>query len=141
MNRKWLWLIIAIVLGGGCGVETETERKQVATQSVSETIWAPNLYQAYKQNEVAADERFDGKTIIVTGVVDSIGKDIIGTPYVTLRTESFGSNLYSAWVQCMFADTAIEQLSQLRVGQEVKIKGKVSGYLVTVILRGCTLNP
>jgi len=46
-----------------------------------------------------------------------------------------------AQVQCMFADTAIAKLSHLQPGQSVKIKGRAEGYLMNVILRGCTIVP
>jgi len=49
------------------------------------------LYQAYDENEVAGDERFKDKVIVATGVVENISKDTVDTPYIALRTQSFGS--------------------------------------------------
>ncbi len=146
MSKQWSWLTIGMVLLAGCGVETESERKQVASQIVSETISASDLYRAYKENEVAADERFAGKLIIVTGVVDSVGKDISDRPYVDLRTERLGflPPLYLSSVQCEFAATNVGQLSQLRPGQKVKIWGSVDWYsqlVWTVFVRGYALEP
>lgn len=54
-----------------------------ASGAVSEAgVFAPDLVAAYKANEVAADARYKDKTIAVTGDVESIGKDLIGSPYV-----------------------------------------------------------
>src|ERR1700736_1804386 len=45
------------------------------------TILANALYRAYDANEVAADEKYKGKSVKITGKVQNIGKDILGSPY------------------------------------------------------------
>lgn len=62
-------------------------------------ISAATLIAAYEANEVAADEKFKGKLIEVTGVIDSIAKDIMGDLYVTLGS---GKDFEVAHVQAMF---------------------------------------
>jgi aspartyl/asparaginyl-tRNA synthetase len=94
-------------------------------------VSAGDLYSEYKANEVAADAQYKGKTVQVTGIVDSIGKDILDTAYVTL-TEG---GEYEMWgVQCMFAEKYESELAQLSKGQTVTIQGKVEGYLINVLL-------
>src|SRR5712692_7720842 len=61
-------------------------------------ISAVDLVQFYKNNEVDADQRFKGRTLLVSGVVDAIGKDILSAPYVTIRS----SDLFRR-VQATFA--------------------------------------
>src|SRR3954468_1002371 len=54
-------------------------------------VTADELVQAYKANEVAADQRFKGKILLVSGTVDTIGKDVMDTPYVSFHSdEAFG---------------------------------------------------
>lgn len=138
MRAVAISLAVVVLVVAGC-LETEEKRREVLSQPATATVRAPDLWQAYQENEVAADQRFKDKVVIVTGVVENIGKDIMDTPYVTLRTQDFGSAGYWAQVQCMFADTNIDTLGRLQSGQRVKIKGSVDGYLVNVILHGCTI--
>ena len=99
-------------------------------------LTAQELYSAYEANQVAADAKYEDKTLIVTGVVDSIGKDILDTPYVTLTS----SGAFAVWgVQCMFDDEHEPELAKLTKGQMVTVQGKCDGYLLNVLLRDCTL--
>jgi len=54
-------------------------------------IEASDLVAAYVANELAADAKFKGNSYIISGTVDDIGKDIMGTAYVTLDMASNGS--------------------------------------------------
>ncbi len=122
----------------------ERARQEALNGRVSETIWAPDLYDAYEQNEVAADERFKDKVIIVTGIVGKIGKSR-DAPYVTLRTRavmSFGEVMYyEKYVRCFFTSTSIPRLSRLRPGESIRIKGRGDGFAGWVDLRDCTIVP
>ena len=156
MSRKWLWLAIGVgilVTAVGCTSKVEEEKtgeKQVPVryQPISEIIWATDLYQAYEHNEVAADERFKGRMIIVMGMVHTIGKGWalggrMDTPYVTLRTGTgaLDKMLGADYVKCWFADGNIAQLSQLQPGQTVKIQGEVYGQGGTSVeLYGCSFR-
>lgn len=46
---------------------------------------ATDIAQAYKENTVAADQRFKGKRFSITGIVDDINTDFMGDPNVTLK--------------------------------------------------------
>jgi len=104
-----------------------------ASPSKSHFISAHELFANYQDNEVAADATFSGRLLKVRGEVTEIGKDILGTPYVSLDTEtdSIGT------VQCMFPSD--EGLPQLRKGQLVDIEGTCLGLLMNVIVRECRL--
>lgn len=55
-------------------------------QSISAN--AEKLAADYKNNEVAADERYKGKKLIVAGVVQSINKDYKGEVWIGLKTNN-----------------------------------------------------
>ena len=94
------------------------------------------MYSAYEANEVAADAKYKSKILKVTGVVDSIGKDILDTPYVTLTS----GGQYEVWgVQCMFDKKHEPELAQLTKGQTVTVQGKCDGYLINVLMKDCVL--
>lgn len=93
-------------------------------------ISADKLYTAYKDNEVAADEKYKNKTLEVSGTVDDIKKDIADTPYIALSTDDLIGR-----VQCMFDKSTLTQLSELKKGQQIKITGKCTGLMFNVILK------
>jgi len=93
------------------------------------------LCQAYAVNEVAADARYRGRLLGVKGVVDSIGRDILDNPYVTLR----GGGPSDSWlVHCTFPEEKSKDLVHLRPGDPATIGGVCKGKsLGMVVLSPC----
>lgn len=101
------------------------------------TISAIALMQEYETNELAAKRRFKNKYTVVTGLVDSVGEDLLGDPFIALETNSL-----IGVVQCMLhpGDSDARALAeQLEPGAPVCLTGKVSGTFINVILRECML--
>ena len=136
MNRKlslFAFLCLALPLTG-CASEKDSETKSNEQTPVA-SVNASALYKEYDANQVSADEKYKGKTLLVVGTVDSIGKDIMDTPYIALKT---GGDLSE--VQCMFADDHKSELAKVHKGQIVTVRGVCDGKLVSVILRGCSIS-
>ena len=89
----------------------------------------------FKANGVAAEQKYDGKRIRVTGVVHSIDKDILDTPYVALSGDQYGINN----VQCMFPKDHANDLVSLKKDTSVTVEGVFSSNLINVILQDCTV--
>jgi phage baseplate assembly protein gpV len=108
--------------------------EQVKTEPVIviPEITAIALWQAYDENEVKADNTYKGKEFIITGTIHDIGKDITDTPYITF---SDGTEYSVTSVQCMFKNK--DDVINLNKGDTVKIKGKISGKLLNVLVRNC----
>lgn len=135
---------VAINAGGGLA-ETERigreahlarEEKAAAAEAASAlTISAVALIREYDSNEIAADQRYKGKKLVVEGVVDDIGKDVLDTMYVTLAgpEDSFRS------VQCFFSDGHENTLAQLGRGQYLRAIGRCDGVFGNVLLKDCRL--
>jgi hypothetical protein len=102
------------------------------TEAPVATLSAFALYQAYEENEVRADAMYKGKWIRVSGTVDSIGKDILDTPYITLEA---GQLLMS--VQAMFARSDSNLLVSMNKGAHVTVTCKCDGKFGNVSLRNC----
>ena len=101
---------------------------------VDAEISANKLYAAYDQNEVAADEKYKGKKLGVTGVIGDIGKDVFDEPYVSLNIG------YLQNINCYFDEDNNKIISKLRKGQRVTIIGECKGKSITnVILKECEL--
>lgn len=98
------------------------------------SISAMELFRAYEENSVRADEQFKDKQLLVTGTIKSIGRDIVQTPYIAFET---GNLILS--VQCMFPGNAAE-VGRLNQGDQVTVAGTCDGKLGNVILRRCRIN-
>ena len=71
----------------------------------------------------------------VSGTIDSLGKDILGEPYIALKTP----NEFMV-IQCMLAKGEEFKASQLQKGKQVEISGKNSGKLIgNIILQDCKI--
>ena len=87
-------------------------------------ITATDLYAAYKNNAVAADNKYTGKTLIVTGYIFEITKNYDGIYFVILDNK--GANGFSSTF-CYFPANRNSSLSSLQKGQFLSIKGKCIG--------------
>ena len=129
------FIIIAASLGGNTSSSpsntSSTNQPEVEAISIS----AQQLYSEYKENQIAADQKYDNQILEVSGTVNSIGKDIVDSMYVALNTgDIIGS------VQCMLEDSEIDKAVNLVEGQSIVVQGKNSGMLMNVILRNCVIK-
>ncbi len=121
--------------------ESSTSSEQISNQSSSQTnsepeieISAVQLLKEYDNNKLAADEKYKGKMLIVTGMVTAVGQAL--KPYVTLASES-GYDIIS--VQCEFDRSQKGELAQFGKGSKLKIKGVCKGEFVNVMLEECQI--
>lgn len=95
---------------------------------------AQQLFDAYDENEVAADQKYKGKKILLTGIVESINKDIMGDCYIILKTNSFINN-----VHCSIKNA--NAAASVKKGQEYSFLGECSGLMMgSVILSDCSIR-
>lgn len=119
----------------------EKVKQSAQTVSVSATPvkelaqWqAAQIMSLYKENKVRADNALKGETIIVTGKVDTIGKDIVGSPYVTLDTDD---DFFK--IQVYFKSSQVSKLASLNPGQYINLAGRCDGAMGNVIIRDAEL--
>ncbi|MGS1028816.1 OB-fold protein [Burkholderia glumae] len=95
-------------------------------------ISAVDLYNAYKANEVAADAKYKGKQIKITGIVGTIGKDVMDDPYITLvAVNDFET------VNVYFSKARIDDLSKLNKGDSISVTCKGSGMVLGSPMLDC----
>lgn len=132
-----VFIIIIAALGGGGSTPSNSGNDNGSSgqqEEVAMQITATELYAAYKNNEVAADSTYKGKLLEISGTVDTIGKDILDTPYVSLKTgEVIGS------VQCILADEAVAEAGTLTPGAKVTLRGRGNGYLLNALVKQCVI--
>lgn len=99
---------------------------------------AHDLWVAYDENEVNADNLYKKKAVCVTGTVFEIGKDLLtDTPFIALKAED-DLGIYS--VQCFFQDSSEHgKVASVKDGDKVTITGKCTGKSINVMLRDCTI--
>jgi hypothetical protein len=83
------------------------------------------IAQRYDENAIGADASYRYKTAAIVGIVDDIGRDIMGNPYVVLEgsVESLGG------VQCTFDTESEIHIARLRKGMRVAIVGEIKGLV------------
>jgi hypothetical protein len=130
-------LLAPLALCFGCGIIGSLgspSRNESSSEVVVASGTAGGIANTYEQNEVLADARYKGKVITIGGYIDSVGTDIIDTPYVTL---SASPDAFFPSVQCFFKDSS--SLMTLRKGQYISITGRCEGKLFYVLMYDCRL--
>lgn len=95
---------------------------------------AKTLFDEYQANEVAADDRYKGKKLLVRGTVQSVDKDFLDSIIVRLAT----SNQFMGAMARM-EDGEKSQASRLRKGEKVAVLCEGGGIVIgTPSLRDCT---
>lgn len=89
-------------------------------------VTANQLYQAYDANEIAADDKYKGKKLAVTGRISEIS-EILGDIHVDLKT---GDGIGWTKISCNMEDRDV--VSKLRKGQKVTIIGTCDGLTLNV---------
>lgn len=105
---------------------------QTASQTEPEiSVEAEKLSADYKANEVAADNKYKGKRLLVTGTVESINKDFKDEVWVGLATDNQFMPIHAEGF-------APQQVSGLKKGSVIKIPCTGAGMIVgSPFLKDC----
>lgn len=109
----------------------------VASTAPAVSVSAAQLAADYQANEVAADEKYKQRIIEVSGAVDTIGKDITDTIYVTMQT---GEEYAIVKPQLFFSDQHKDEAAALRKGESLTVKCRCDGKFMNVLLRDCVIE-
>lgn len=100
-------------------------------------ISAVALWKAFDENEVAAEDAYKGKPVIVKGVISAITTDVAGRPVVSFQADKTGL----ATVNCVFSKDARATIAVLKKGQTVLIPGVCDGMLMRqVFVKDCIVD-
>ena len=93
------------------------------------------LSAAYDANEVAADQQYKGKTLLVHGSVAAITKDAFGNPYLQLVGHKMFMNAHAR-----FPKESLSALATMTKGQKTILWCKGAGRLMTAaVLDDCVI--
>lgn len=133
----FLFIIFVSAISGG-GSDSSSGIKSTDTSDTPDAeiikISAYDLYSAYEDNQIAADNLYEDQVLQVSGIIDSIGKDILDDPYVSIKA---GNMLGS--IQCMLDSSAVADAGSLTAGSSITMQGEKPSYLFNVLLRNCTI--
>lgn len=126
-----------VLLGGGCMMCLCVGVKGASDQDDSDKRGARNvpiaeLLNAYRANEVRADNTYKGKWIKLQG-----GQvDEVRSSYVMIGT---GKLFEVPQVQCMLKPDQLGKASGLSKGRRVVVRGKVQMMLINVLVQDCEI--
>ena len=128
--------IILIVIGTGFvfaifigKTPPPAEKSQAPPEPAPIAITAEQLYAEYDKNEIAADQKYKNKTLVVTGKIRDLGKTIGDMPYVYLATGAF-----SHQVMVMFpAKVYDDKLATFNRGTTIDVTGKCTGMTLGMV--------
>lgn len=104
------------------------------TREPAVEITSKALAAAYEANEVRADGQYKGRTLMVTGVVNDVGKDMLGGMYVVIGT---GAPLEIPAVQASFSKEFEGSVAALSKGERTTVLCKCRGLAMHVQLGDC----
>ncbi len=106
--------------------------ESVENQSVDVSITALDLLKAYQTDETAANVKYLDKVIVVSGKVGVI------TTANKITSVSFDSGDPMSSIICELDPNA--KASGVRMGADITIKGKCTGFLSDVVLTDCFIQ-
>jgi hypothetical protein len=105
----------------------------VSSKKAEVEIEAAVLTREFEENEEAANAKYLGKVIAVSGSVNTLTEDEQNISVYLKNAEDISG------VMCTISKASINT-SQIKTGDQVKIKGICDGYLMDVKLNKCSLE-
>jgi len=126
---------LIIVINPSKDSQNQETTNQSAVQEAAYKVTAQEIMKEYEQNELAADRKYKGQIIEVSGKIGTINSEITGKPYVTLKVGEY--DIFS--VQCLFGRDEVDLLLNLTKGSSVTLKGRVEGKLGNILVEECQI--
>ena len=109
-----------------------------AAQDVAVEVDAASPLAEYKDNELSADQKYKGKNIAVSGVVDKVDSEVFNSKAYVLRIAD-GADFVAWTVNCH--DIPNDKLAPVKPGDNVTVIGTVkSGGTLGVEMEDCSLR-
>jgi hypothetical protein len=135
MRRKYILtglVLLLLILVWGLYLYNKPHRN-TAGQQPDFSLTATGLYQAYQEDETAANKKFLNKVIVLRGSIADLQTGS-GNNSILLDAASGGG------VNCSFSGEASGALKGLKKGDTIGVKGRCTGMLMDVNLTDCVLE-
>jgi len=129
------FIIIFLILAAGAGSYGyylyNKPRAGVSEMTAAYSVDAKNFFTEYNTDENAANRKYLGKVVEVSGKIRSVDVDDRGTMNVAIETGEMGA------VNCQFEKK--DKMPSVVAGNLVRVKGICSGFLLDVVLVDCEI--
>ena len=133
MKKKLLILVALGIIVSGVIAYTQFNKphRNIAEEASSFLLTADVLFDAFEENEAAANKKYLDKVITVFGEIVDVDTNQDNKDVVTLEAE----NAMMGGVICTLKETSV-----FAIGDEVALKCRCTGFLDDVILVDWTLE-
>lgn len=143
----------ALVLGlafaaGGCNMKEAFEKIEKAAEKDRQakaeklekgepavTATVAEILKAYGDNELAADKKYKGKVVEITGVLSAIAEGMSGNPELTLAADELSFER----VECALTKADTDKALELKTGQTLVVRGIGDGVFFNVEFDPCKI--
>ncbi len=131
---KFLYLIVILVIAGLIGgiYMYNKPQKDMQKQKADFVLSATDLHKEFTADEPAANEKYIGKTIELTGKITSVNIEEDRVVSIILETSDQMSSVICTFRESM-DPKAIDTM------KPVTVRGELSGFLMDVLLNNCIL--
>ena len=133
-KRTILWvgiLLLVVSVAGYAWHLYQKPHESAAGQTADVTINADTLYQQYQQDERAADQKYMGKVIEVSGKLSEVQHSGNAEIWI-LSTQPGGGG-----INCQLFPGSVQADKEPKVGDAITIKGRCTGFLMDVNMADC----
>ena len=124
---------------------SDKQSKSVEKEKAEMSVTAAEILANHDDNPLRWDERFRGKVVEVTGTIKNVEHSVItDDPVITLEPpKPENPDPDAEWsfdrVSCYLADSQVSKATEVKVGQQLTVKGRVKGWSLGADLSPCVL--
>ena len=136
-----VWRMGDMVKDAQAEFQKQQEEAAANRKARTVTVTAAELLKEFQADEAVADDKYSGKYLEVTGVVERAGRSGQGIPFVILHG---GDENAKFKVECFFdfgSEADPGRAERLPKGKTVTVRGEYRGRVSNVQLRECVLAP
>ena len=116
--------------------EKQAQKEKEIREGPAISITALELHEQYKTDKAAANGKYAGKVLSITGTISEVSVERVGESTVQLTTEGEDDDVF-----CHFENTHKNKLKKLTEGQQITIRGRCKGFeLGSLTVEECILD-
>jgi len=127
-------IVIAAIIGGTVAYRMYNKpHRDIASEDAAFSLTADALFDAFEEDEAAANALYLDKVVEVTGDVAEVTDNSAGQAVIIITA----ANAMLGGVSATMQETGIVNISE---GETVTVKCRCTGFLMDVILINCSLK-
>ncbi len=126
-------ILIAAIIGATVAYFTYNKpHRDIASEKAAFSLTADELFDAFEEDEVAANAKYLDQVVEVTGEVAEVTENSAGQAVITITA----ANAMLGGISATLQEAGKANVAD---GQTVTVKCRCTGYLMDVILINCTV--